>query len=84
MEINEMTTDFVMQSVLQTDHKEITDRIIHYKSKDEAIGDAIRYLREADSLSVEDGLKIVRQLASKQFSAMIKSRKLMTAARQIS
>ena len=54
--------------------------MIQYQAKDAAIADAIRYLRESDQLSLKDGMKEVRAQAKRQFSSMIKFKRLQAAA----
>ena len=57
-------------------------RFIKYQAKDQALGDAIRYLKENDNLDVDEGLKLVRELSKKQYSAMVKWHKMMRFAQQ--
>ena len=57
-------------------------RFIKYQAKDQALGDAIRYLKENDNLDVDEGLKLVRDLSKKQYGAMVKWHKMMRFAQQ--
>ena len=51
-----------------------------YVAKDQALGDCIRYLKENDNLDVDEGIKLVRDLSKKQFSCMVKCRKMQMYA----
>ena len=77
---SEITVESIQGEVLKSEHPEFTDHFIKYDVKEKALGDAIRYLYENDNLDIDDGLKIVRDLAKKQYSALNKKRKLVAFA----
>ena len=74
----ELNVDFIIANVIEDGpHGQIGRKIIHYQSKQAAIQECINALKESDKVSVEDTIKMVRNLSGKQFKCMIKAQRLI-------
>lgn len=81
--IEELTPEVIEESLIEDGpFGQFGRAIIKYQSKAHALQDLILDLRENDRLSVEETMKVTRELSRKQFRNQFKANRLLEHCRQ--